>query len=44
MIVIGADQLAAFRTGLTGEAGLHLRNEGGGRLLINLPVGVGKSR
>jgi hypothetical protein len=39
----GDDALAAFRAGLTGARGLELLERHGGRALIELPVGVGKS-
>lgn len=39
----GPEDLAAFRLGLTGECGLELLRQAAGRLLIQLPVGVGKS-
>ena len=43
-ILIAGDQpLADFRGGLTGEFALQLLNQGNGRLLVTLPVGVGKT-
>ncbi len=42
--VIGEQALNEFRGGLTGCRGLDLLNQNGGRLLVQLPVGVGKSR
>jgi hypothetical protein len=45
MISIEGDEaLAEFRARLTGRRGLELLEEHGGRALIQLPVGVGKSR
>src|SRR4051812_38236473 len=40
----GEAALAAFREGLTGRRGLDLVRQHGGRALVQLPVGVGKSR
>ncbi len=42
--VEGDEALAQFRAGLTGRRGLELLRDHGGRVLIQLPVGVGKSR
>jgi hypothetical protein len=41
--VVGEQALAEFRQGLTGEALLDELQRHGGRLLVGLPVGVGKS-
>jgi hypothetical protein len=44
MVTISGDEaLAAFRGRLTGAYGLDLVRENGGRVLVQLPVGVGKS-
>src|SRR5258708_24484340 len=40
----GEEALAQFRAGLTGPRGLDLLRAHGGRALIQLPVGIGKSR
>jgi hypothetical protein len=43
-VVIAGDQaLAAFRQGLTGPYALQLLGQAGGRLLVQLPVGAGKT-
>jgi hypothetical protein len=42
-VVAGEQVLADFRQGLTGECALRLLREAGGRLLVQLAVGVGKS-
>jgi hypothetical protein len=42
-LISGEAALAEFRGGLTGRRGLELVREAGGRLLVQLPVGVGKS-
>ena len=42
-IVSGPEALAEFRQGLTGEAVFGLLDQYGGRVLISLPVGVGKT-
>jgi hypothetical protein len=44
VLVAGDEALATFREGLTGGRGLELLSEARGRLLVQLPVGVGKSR
>ena len=43
-VTSGEAALAEFRGGLTGRHGLDLLRQHGGRVLIQLPVGVGKSR
>src|SRR5438132_500988 len=43
MLISGDEQLAAFRATLDGRLGLDLVRRGG-RVLVQLPVGVGKSR
>jgi hypothetical protein len=42
-VVSGPEALAEFRQGLTGAAVLELLKQNGGRVLISLPVGVGKT-
>jgi hypothetical protein len=42
-LVEGEAALAAFRAGLTGRYGLDLLREHGGKVLVQWPVGVGKS-
>jgi len=42
--VSGNEALAEFRQSLTGNYALRLLEGANGRLLIQLPVGVGKSR
>ena len=42
-VVSGPEALAEFRQGLTGEAVFGLLEQNGGRVLISLPVGVGKT-
>jgi hypothetical protein len=42
-VVSGPEALAKFRQGLTGEAVFGLLDQYGGRVLISLPVGVGKT-
>jgi hypothetical protein len=42
--VKGEAELERFRAGLTGRHALDLLRASGGRLLVQLPVGVGKSR
>jgi hypothetical protein len=42
-VVAGPEALSEFRQGLTGERALQWLKESEGRLLITLPVGVGKS-
>jgi hypothetical protein len=41
--ISGDGALAKFREGLTGRSGLDLVRRHGGRVLVQLPVGVGKS-
>jgi hypothetical protein len=43
MVIAGDEALAAFRDGLTGDYAYSLLREACGRLLIQLPVGVGKT-
>lgn len=43
VVIAGEQALAQFRQGLTGPYALDLLNQAGGRLLIQLPVGAGKS-
>ena len=43
VIISGPEALADFRRGLTGERLLEQLEEAGGRLLVTLAVGVGKS-
>src|SRR5262249_38848055 len=43
LIVSGPEALAEFRRGLTGERAFELLAGAGGRLLVTLPVGVGKT-
>ena len=42
-VVAGPEALSEFRQGLTGERALQWLKESEGRLLITLPVGVGKT-
>jgi hypothetical protein len=42
--VVGEEALAEFRQGLTGPRAFTLLQEAAGRLLVQLPVGVGKTR
>ncbi len=42
-LITGEQALAAFREGLTGPYAFELLQQAGGRLLVRLPVGVGKS-
>ncbi len=42
-VIAGDEALAAFRQGLTGPQALSLLDRAGGRLLVQLPVGVGKT-
>jgi hypothetical protein len=42
-LVAGDEALAVFRQGLTGAHALHLLHQAQGRLLVQLPVGVGKT-
>src|SRR5262249_36130051 len=42
-LVAGDGALAVFRQGLTGVHALHLLQQAQGRLLVQLPVGVGKT-
>jgi hypothetical protein len=42
-LVAGDEALAVFRQGLTGAHALHLLHQAHGRLLVQLPVGVGKT-
>jgi hypothetical protein len=42
-VICGEEALASFRRGLTGSRGLKLLQESNGRLLAQIPVGVGKS-
>jgi hypothetical protein len=42
-LIAGDEALAEFRQGLTGPYAFHLLNQAQGRLLVQLPVGVGKS-
>lgn len=42
-VIRGDAQLAAFRAALTGPHFFELLDQGGGRLLVQLPVGVGKT-
>jgi hypothetical protein len=44
ILISGAEALRGFRQWLTGRYGLDLLQECGGRVLVQLPVGVGKSR
>jgi hypothetical protein len=42
-LVVGDEALARFRRGLTGRAGLDVIRRHGGRVMGELPVGIGKS-
>jgi hypothetical protein len=43
ILIRGEQALAEFRRGLTGRRGLELLAQSNGRLLVQLPVGIGKS-
>jgi hypothetical protein len=43
-LIFGDEALADFRRGLTGAYALELLRDNGGRVHVQLPVGVGKSR
>jgi hypothetical protein len=43
-IIAGPDALADFRRGLTGDFAFELLRQAAGRLLVQLPVGVGKTK
>jgi hypothetical protein len=43
LIISGPEALAGFRQGLTGARAFELLDQAGGRLLVTLPVGAGKT-